>query len=279
MTSPSVAFCAPAAACGRRGALDAAAAHERSVRFRVGLTWGLLILNVLTFYPKTWSGQSLILPVPSAVGRGHRPGRPARGADLRAERQPAQGRPAERVPGPGQPARDRGIRHLASRPGTSARVRASGSAGFVVDALAAFAMVGPAGPASCPVPHRGDLGRARHRHPRVSRVAVQGPGRGQARRSVLAHAADRRSPSSPRSRSAWWSWSGWPDVSGRVTLIVVVVAVRDPLMYPYQDRPGRHVRGYLRRRPQPDRAEGPGTQVVRVGRHRVHRRRDAVRGR
>ena len=38
---------------------------ERSVRRRVYLTWGLLSLNVLTFYPSTWSGQPLILPIPS----------------------------------------------------------------------------------------------------------------------------------------------------------------------------------------------------------------------
>lgn len=43
--------------------------HERSVQFRVGLTWALLVLNVLTFYPHTWSGQPLILPIPSAIGK------------------------------------------------------------------------------------------------------------------------------------------------------------------------------------------------------------------
>ena len=45
------------------------AARERSVRFRIGLTWALLVLNVLTFYPHTWSGQSLILPIPSIIGK------------------------------------------------------------------------------------------------------------------------------------------------------------------------------------------------------------------
>jgi hypothetical protein len=44
-------------------------ARERSVRFRIGLTWALLVLNVLTFYPHTWSGQPLILPIPSIIGK------------------------------------------------------------------------------------------------------------------------------------------------------------------------------------------------------------------
>lgn len=43
--------------------------QERSVRRRVGLTWALLVLNVLTFYPHTWSGQPLILPIPSSIGK------------------------------------------------------------------------------------------------------------------------------------------------------------------------------------------------------------------
>jgi hypothetical protein len=43
--------------------------RERSVRFRIGLTWALLVLNVLTFYPHTWSGQPLILPIPSIIGK------------------------------------------------------------------------------------------------------------------------------------------------------------------------------------------------------------------
>ncbi len=44
-------------------------ARERRVRRRVGITWALLVLNVLTFYPKTWSGQPLALPIPSVVGK------------------------------------------------------------------------------------------------------------------------------------------------------------------------------------------------------------------
>ena len=44
-------------------------AAERSARRMVRLSWFLLVLNVLTFYPKTWSGQPLILPIPSAFGK------------------------------------------------------------------------------------------------------------------------------------------------------------------------------------------------------------------
>jgi hypothetical protein len=46
-----------------------AADRERSVRRRVYLAWAALLLNTLTFFPKTWSGESLIVPVPSAVGK------------------------------------------------------------------------------------------------------------------------------------------------------------------------------------------------------------------
>ena len=44
-------------------------AAERSARRMVRLCWFLLVLNVLTFYPKTWSGEPLIVPIPSAVGK------------------------------------------------------------------------------------------------------------------------------------------------------------------------------------------------------------------
>ncbi len=50
-------------------ALPPAAALERSVRRRVGLAWGLLFLNVLTFYPGTWNGVPLLLPIPHRVGQ------------------------------------------------------------------------------------------------------------------------------------------------------------------------------------------------------------------
>src|SRR5215475_4625598 len=39
-------------------------AHERSIKRRVGLAWGLIVFNVLTFYP----GFSFI-PIPSMVGK------------------------------------------------------------------------------------------------------------------------------------------------------------------------------------------------------------------
>jgi hypothetical protein len=35
----------------------------------VGITWALLLLNTLTFYPQTWSGGPLTVPIPSAVGK------------------------------------------------------------------------------------------------------------------------------------------------------------------------------------------------------------------
>jgi hypothetical protein len=53
---------------GRRPA-DVARDRDRSVRRRIGITWALLVLNVLTFYPKTWSGQPLIIPIPSVIGK------------------------------------------------------------------------------------------------------------------------------------------------------------------------------------------------------------------
>ena len=41
----------------------------RWLRRRVGITWALLLLNTLTFYPQTWSGQPLIVPIPAALGK------------------------------------------------------------------------------------------------------------------------------------------------------------------------------------------------------------------
>src|SRR5579863_221483 len=43
--------------------------QERWLRRRVGLAWSLLIVNVLTFYPSTWSGLPLAVPIPSIVGK------------------------------------------------------------------------------------------------------------------------------------------------------------------------------------------------------------------
>lgn len=46
-----------------------AADAERSADRRVGLCWGMLLLNTLTYYPKTWDGAPLIVHIPSAVGK------------------------------------------------------------------------------------------------------------------------------------------------------------------------------------------------------------------
>jgi hypothetical protein len=55
----------------RRGALPSqpAEATERWARRRVGLAWAMLWVNVMTFSAKTWTGQSLIVPIPSIVGK------------------------------------------------------------------------------------------------------------------------------------------------------------------------------------------------------------------
>ncbi len=45
--------------------LASAEAHERRVRRRVGIVWGLLILNALTFY----AGMTLVVPIPHRVGQ------------------------------------------------------------------------------------------------------------------------------------------------------------------------------------------------------------------
>lgn len=43
--------------------------RDRRVRRRVALAWGLLVLNALTFYPRTWSGLPLAIPIPTTVGK------------------------------------------------------------------------------------------------------------------------------------------------------------------------------------------------------------------
>jgi hypothetical protein len=53
-----------------RSPAEAAEARERWARRRVALAWGLLILNVLTFYRVTWTGMPLIVPIPSLIGKG-----------------------------------------------------------------------------------------------------------------------------------------------------------------------------------------------------------------
>src|SRR6516165_623846 len=56
---------------GRRAARRAhpAEADDRVIRFRVGLAWGLMFLNVLTFYKGTWNQLPLIIPIPSKIGQ------------------------------------------------------------------------------------------------------------------------------------------------------------------------------------------------------------------
>jgi hypothetical protein len=55
----------------RRGALRSrpAEATERWVRRRVAIAWGLLVLDVLPFSPRTWTGAALVIPIPSVVGK------------------------------------------------------------------------------------------------------------------------------------------------------------------------------------------------------------------
>jgi hypothetical protein len=50
-------------------ALTRQQARERSIRRRVVVAWGLLFLNVLTFYRSTWSGQPLLVPIPYRIGQ------------------------------------------------------------------------------------------------------------------------------------------------------------------------------------------------------------------
>jgi hypothetical protein len=44
-------------------------ATERWVRRRLGLAWGLLVLDVLPFSPRTWTGAPLVIPIPSVLGK------------------------------------------------------------------------------------------------------------------------------------------------------------------------------------------------------------------
>lgn len=43
--------------------------RERSARRRVYWIWGLVFLNVLTFYKGTWNELPLLIPIPSALGK------------------------------------------------------------------------------------------------------------------------------------------------------------------------------------------------------------------
>jgi hypothetical protein len=44
-------------------------ARDRKARRRVLLVWGLLFLNVVTFYKGTWNGLPLLIPIPSFLGK------------------------------------------------------------------------------------------------------------------------------------------------------------------------------------------------------------------
>ena len=48
---------------------SAEAGGERAARRRVRVVWFLLVINVMTFYPRTWSGEPLVVPIPSALGK------------------------------------------------------------------------------------------------------------------------------------------------------------------------------------------------------------------
>ena len=56
---------------GRRAARQArpAEANDRLIRLRIGIAWGLVFLNVLTFYKGTWNQLPLIIPIPSKIGQ------------------------------------------------------------------------------------------------------------------------------------------------------------------------------------------------------------------
>jgi hypothetical protein len=49
---------------------DPVAQRDRWVRRRIALAWGLLVLNTLTFFPFTYSGRPLVVPIPSTIGKG-----------------------------------------------------------------------------------------------------------------------------------------------------------------------------------------------------------------
>jgi hypothetical protein len=49
--------------------LRSAQADDRTIRLRIGIAWGLVFLNVLTYYKATWNGLPLIVPIPSRVGQ------------------------------------------------------------------------------------------------------------------------------------------------------------------------------------------------------------------
>ena len=48
---------------------DPVEVRDRWERRRVGVVWALLILNTLTFFPSTYSGLPLVVPIPSSIGK------------------------------------------------------------------------------------------------------------------------------------------------------------------------------------------------------------------
>ena len=44
-------------------------ARDRWVRRRIALAWGLLVLNVVPYFPTTYEGGPLVVPIPSAIGK------------------------------------------------------------------------------------------------------------------------------------------------------------------------------------------------------------------
>ena len=140
---------------------DVARDRDAVGRRWVGMTWFLLVLNVLTFYPKTWSGQPLIVPIPSVIGKLITQGAlPAALLIALAVNRRMLIRPSMYL----------GLISLlvvealiSAHAGQALRHDLPESSGSPVrrHPVAADAMVGPAGPAPGPVPPAGDGGRAR----------------------------------------------------------------------------------------------------------------------
>jgi O-antigen/teichoic acid export membrane protein len=63
---PAAVAVRPAPRIARRRTTEAS---ERTARRLVKATWFLLVVNVMTFFPRTWSGEPLVVPIPSVVGK------------------------------------------------------------------------------------------------------------------------------------------------------------------------------------------------------------------